>query len=320
MARILSLKTATQIDMSDILTEDRLVKGWDDPSVPKRDWEWVETRDEGRGNYIECEMCGYEEVRYVHVMSHPEFTKLVEVGCICAAHMTGESVDLFREREKPLRSKAQAWERWQKRHWKRSAKGNATICVDDDYMTVFKNRYGSGWKTVIGEEFQPKIYPTEEAAKLSLFEEYWKRKTTRSPAVESNCDKYRELPFYCPFTPNQFLAASHKDRDRMINDIRSELVDLIQDELPHYSRHNSWEVEIEDWKLQEGGILFLDFSAGSYHDGDGYSMPSKTGTLALHPGKQFRYEIYDEDVLDPADEHDPPEEEDVINPATGIEL
>src|SRR5262249_6875738 len=49
---------------------------------------------------ITCEMCESQEVRYVHIMTHPNYKGQLEVGCVCAGNMgEGYAVASRRERE-----------------------------------------------------------------------------------------------------------------------------------------------------------------------------------------------------------------------------
>jgi hypothetical protein len=70
---------------------------WSDPRVPKRGWECIDIKDLEEPAAI-CEMCETTEIRYVHVMHHPEYPDTLDCGCICAGHMQGDPV-AARERE-----------------------------------------------------------------------------------------------------------------------------------------------------------------------------------------------------------------------------
>ena len=44
---------------------------WRDPAIPKAGWECIAVNDQGEPSDI-CEMCQVAEIRYVHVMVHPD--------------------------------------------------------------------------------------------------------------------------------------------------------------------------------------------------------------------------------------------------------
>lgn len=65
---------------------------WIDTETAKRGWTISRAFDLGPGMTRQCEMCEREMVRFVHRLFHPEHggrTHCLEVGCICAGHMTG---------------------------------------------------------------------------------------------------------------------------------------------------------------------------------------------------------------------------------------
>lgn len=68
-----------------------------DYSVPRHGWECIDYEDLGDLNET-CEWCGTTEIRYVHVMEHPNYPETVRVGCVCAERM-GEPEAKKRERK-----------------------------------------------------------------------------------------------------------------------------------------------------------------------------------------------------------------------------
>jgi hypothetical protein len=61
-------------------------RAWDRPDVPHKGWRLIAVHDNGDATHT-CEMCGNEEVRYVHVMEHDRHEEL-SVGCVCAEKMS----------------------------------------------------------------------------------------------------------------------------------------------------------------------------------------------------------------------------------------
>lgn len=99
------------------------------PRVPHKGWSLAGVLDlqldEGRafGEYEQCEFCGQEQIRYVHTLAHDEYPDSIRVGCICAERLTEDYVNPKR-REGELRNRAARREKWVKREWKASVKGN----------------------------------------------------------------------------------------------------------------------------------------------------------------------------------------------------
>jgi hypothetical protein len=108
---------------------------WSEPGVPHRGWRCVEVQDLGHATQS-CDMCESVEIRYVHVMHHPDYPEPLGVGCVCAEHMEEDRVNP-RRREHLLKSKARRRRSWRNRVWNVSAKGNAYINAEGFNVTVF---------------------------------------------------------------------------------------------------------------------------------------------------------------------------------------
>ena len=62
---------------------------WDVKGVPHSGWKCEGVIDVGDGasssdeiDYEQCEMCGNEKIRYVHIMKHDNYFKELRVGCV----------------------------------------------------------------------------------------------------------------------------------------------------------------------------------------------------------------------------------------------
>lgn len=148
---------------------------WSQAGVPHRGWSCVGLEDLGSPEQL-CEMCGSADVRYVHLMAHPNFPDILSVGCVCAEHMEGDYVSP-RSREKRLRNVARRRKSWSKRIWRLSRKGNPYINTDGYNVTVFRHpRPGDGWgisvlnRTSGQSQFSRKNYASEEKAKLAALD------------------------------------------------------------------------------------------------------------------------------------------------------
>jgi len=79
---------------------------WNKKNVPHKNWTNITVDDLGKGNYIQCEMCGKEGIRYAHVMGHQNYKNL-NVGGVCAEKMCKEyssieSLKSFHKRQRKL--------------------------------------------------------------------------------------------------------------------------------------------------------------------------------------------------------------------------
>ncbi len=151
---------------------------WDQKGLPHKGWSCDDVIDLGSdeamddSDYATCKMCGQERVRYVHVMSHPDLSESISVGCICAGKMNGD-YEGAKRRETTLKNKAARKAKWLSRKWRTSMKGNPFINVDGQNLGIHKSKTRWGYR--IGKNFGPDLYPTVDEAKLALFEAYWQK-------------------------------------------------------------------------------------------------------------------------------------------------
>jgi len=140
---------------------------WSDPRVPTRGWECINIEDLEEPAAI-CEMCETTEIRYVHVMHHPEYPDTLDCGCICAGHMQGDPV-AAREREANIK----------RRGARRSTLARPKVaCIRTSTpmasMSWFSGRARAGARFVDNrtglKSFSPRSYVSEAAAKLAAFD------------------------------------------------------------------------------------------------------------------------------------------------------
>lgn len=79
---------------------------WNKVDLPHKGWTEIGMEDLGENTefgeeieYEQCEMCGNEKIRYVHIMKHPDVDGELHVGCICASKMTDDYVNPEKEKE-----------------------------------------------------------------------------------------------------------------------------------------------------------------------------------------------------------------------------
>lgn len=140
--------------------------------MPHRGWVNVGTEDLGENTQI-CEMCESVEIRFAHYEEHPDYPETLIVGCICAEHMECDYA-APRDREKRLKGAVRRRKSWEKRRWKRSAKGNSYMALEGFRITIMAKTHG--WIIAIANQqtntarFGSKVYGTEDAAKAAAFD------------------------------------------------------------------------------------------------------------------------------------------------------
>lgn len=145
---------------------------------PHKGWELVDVIDLGECcafvdeiEYENCEFCGHERIRYVHVIRHPEYNRCVHVGCDCAEQLTTDYVNP-KERETFLRRKAARRKNFMKHEWNRNSNGNYTLKYKGKFLTAINRDYG--WGFVFDEKwtwkYRGKSIPDLNTARLAAFE------------------------------------------------------------------------------------------------------------------------------------------------------
>jgi hypothetical protein len=148
---------------------------WNQQGIPHRGWTLEDVfdvredgQDEWETNYETCMMCGKEQIRFVHIVSHPEIEEDFRVGCQCASKMTGDYVNPeLRERE--LRNRANRRINWAKKEWKISKNGNYFLNIAEHHMLIYRDKKTKKYKVKIGETFGKKSFDTLESAKIAAF-------------------------------------------------------------------------------------------------------------------------------------------------------
>jgi hypothetical protein len=109
---------------------------WAQAGVPHKGWTCVDT-DENEDMQT-CEMCEVMSIRYIHIMQHPDYPDVLEVGCVCAENMEGDYVGP-RRREAKLKQR----QRWIAREWRESRAGNEYLNARGFNVVVFPR--GTRW-------------------------------------------------------------------------------------------------------------------------------------------------------------------------------
>lgn len=145
---------------------------WSDPGVPHKGWTCVDFEDLEEPSEI-CQMCELAEIRYVHIMRHPEYEEDLRCGCVCAEHMEGDYVGP-RRRETDAKNVSSRRMRWLTREWRISENGNLFLRTDGFVIVVYPMGDGFGGfieDSISGrKKFSNKRYQTVRDVKAAAFD------------------------------------------------------------------------------------------------------------------------------------------------------
>lgn len=161
------------------------MREWSLPGIPHKGWECLEVvdlADECGANedieYAQCEMCGNEKIRYIHIMRHPDWPNELHVGCACAEKMTNDYVNP-RVKETELRNRAARRTNFNKVAWRENlTKGTYSKKYKGEWITIMESRYGGYgvlfagkqiWK-IVGKKMRD--FETAEKVAFDVFEEF----------------------------------------------------------------------------------------------------------------------------------------------------
>ncbi len=143
--------------------------------IPRAGWSLTDVWDSYAPNFV-CQNCHFPHVRFVHDLKHAKTGRTVQVGCVCAEHLT-QDFATPRLREKALRSIAGRRMRWPTLNWKRSQKGN--LYLRKQGMVIVVRQSGRRWaasytQSDVGADgpWTPVSgwYDTPEEAKMAAFD------------------------------------------------------------------------------------------------------------------------------------------------------
>ena len=153
---------------------------WNQPGFPHKGWvsEAVIDLREDEGlqfdEYEDCEACGHEHIRFVHVLRHSSYSQNIRVGCICAEKLTDDYVGP-RVEERKLRNLAARRQRFFRQKWKISRKGHFWTKLDGVHVGVIPLPNGK-FRVWIGVQFGKLVYDTMKAAQTRIFDVVQKQK------------------------------------------------------------------------------------------------------------------------------------------------
>jgi len=133
-----------------------------------------------------CELCGYDRIRYVHVMVHPQWPDKFSVGCVCDGTMSNDLL-AAKERDDEAKRRENRRKVFMKKQWEIQPDGQAVLAKTRGKIKAEKDSFrGREFYTVTvgGEPYQwweSRRIENLETAKAVAFEvmEY-ERKTDRA--------------------------------------------------------------------------------------------------------------------------------------------
>lgn len=124
---------------------------WDNLGIPQKGWMLIgcvdlgeEVLDDGEIKYETCEMCHNEKVRYVHILTHPDYSGEIRVGCDCACKMT-EDYETHPENERRLKNRSNRRKNFLKQDWVRNNNGNWVLRYKGGCITAIERNGNYGF-------------------------------------------------------------------------------------------------------------------------------------------------------------------------------
>ena len=131
-----------------------MVKEWKLPGVPQKGWTLQKIEDTGSVHET-CMMCGQEELRFVHVMSHPDMKRHFRVGERCAGRMIEEYL---------VPESRRKW------RWRISAHGNHYLRLQGNYLLIYHDIRRNHFKVKLEDSFDRKTFSDLLSAKARMIE------------------------------------------------------------------------------------------------------------------------------------------------------
>ncbi len=141
---------------------------WKRPDVPHEGWTCEAIYDLGEPVGI-CRMCGHQIIRYVHVMTHPQYPRKIGAGCVCAGRMEGDT-ERARERENAFKNRQARLETFLRIPLKRSKNGNEYIKYKNEIITILRDKYKEGYYKSVYKNAYSMAFANKEAALLDVFD------------------------------------------------------------------------------------------------------------------------------------------------------
>ncbi len=142
---------------------------WKRDDVPHSGWECTGISDLGEPVGV-CGMCGYQIIRYVHHMRHPNYPYSIGAGCICAGKMEGD-IERAKLRENEFKSRLAKRNTFIHRKRLLSQNGNEYFKVsNDEIVTILKDKFNPNKYKAVFKNMYTKSYDTPEEALGEIFD------------------------------------------------------------------------------------------------------------------------------------------------------
>lgn len=149
---------------------------WNKPDIPLRGWKCDKVyyaQEENPDKYEVCDLCGNDQVKYVFVLSHPDYPETLKVDAPCVERLLDNYVDPV-IREKELLNRHRRRLNWLALPWRLSDQGNDYMNIGGYNIVIFEDKHKKGkWSYHVTGGANRKLYDTKDLAKLAVFDMFW---------------------------------------------------------------------------------------------------------------------------------------------------
>ena len=140
---------------------------WNQTGIPHKGWQNMGFEDLLEPTH-KCDMCGREEIRYVHTMRHMDVDRNFMVGQVCAEHMTNDYTTAGEQQTYMKNRSVWATSRWNKldiyEYEEKSTNACNRRCIV--FIFLFNTHYVIGLDNYIF----PNTFNTKHEAKKFLYD------------------------------------------------------------------------------------------------------------------------------------------------------
>lgn len=119
---------------------------WKTKDVPHKGWTCVEMidlrEDDPEAELETCEMCEREGIRYIHILTHPQYDYEVRAGRVCAQKMEEDYSNPL-QRERDLFNRSNRKNTFMKKVWRQNQNGNFVLRFKGNNITIIPSKYNN---------------------------------------------------------------------------------------------------------------------------------------------------------------------------------
>jgi hypothetical protein len=149
---------------------------WNKPDIPCRGWlceRVYYVQENNPDSYEVCHLCGNDHVKFVFVLSHPEYPEKIKVDSACVEKLMDNYVDPI-IREKELLNRHRRRLNWLDMPWRLSKQGNDYMNISGYNITIFEDNHKKGkWGYHIAGGANRKLFDSKDLAKIAVFDMFW---------------------------------------------------------------------------------------------------------------------------------------------------